>query len=99
MQIGDIGAAAPIAAIERVGTQQVHRSRDRLYPVPCDDEDAAVGHALAHQVDCFSCPLVIPPFSLPVFLVKCPPPVPLLFSVFSSFPSSLSFFSFFFFSF
>src|SRR3546814_1441233 len=54
MQIGDIGDAAPIAAIESVGTQQVHRSRDRLYPVPCDDETAAVGHASAHQVECLA---------------------------------------------
>src|SRR3546814_4283874 len=77
MQIGDIGDAAPIAAIERVGTQQVHRSRDRLYPVPCDDEDDAVGHARAHQVECFAGQIGMPPFARAGVLVKGPHRVPM----------------------
>ena len=49
MQHRAVVAAPPVAAIERVGTDQVHGARDGLAIFHGEDEEQVIGHALAQQ--------------------------------------------------
>src|SRR3546814_8910161 len=78
MQIGDLDETAPIAAVKRIGAEEVQRPGNRpLLRVIGDEQNDPLRHMLADQVERFAREVRMPPFARAGILIEEPHRVPM----------------------
>src|SRR3546814_19182196 len=77
MQIGDLDETAPIAAVKRIGAEEVKRPGNRpLLRVIGDEQNDPLRHMPADQVERFTREVRMPPFARDGILLAEPPRTP-----------------------
>src|SRR3546814_17862946 len=78
LQLGDLDETAPIAAVKRIGAEEVQRPGNRpLLRVIGDEQNDPLRHLLADEVERFAPVVRMPPFPRTGILIEAPNPAPL----------------------